>query len=92
MRLCTVQGSYRARLTPKPWRVGRAALSVRWPAEGPAQAKYESWVRSYESALGRAAACRRVWWNGVGPATDGERQVLALHDELSGSDTGSALA
>ncbi|MCG7309379.1 hypothetical protein [Brachybacterium sp. ACRRE] len=92
VRLCAAQGSYRARLAPKPWRVGRAALGVRWPAEGRAADEYASWVRDFESSCAGSAACRRVWWNGVEPTSDAERRLLALHDERSGADSGHGLA
>lgn len=92
VRLCAAQGSYRARLAPKPWRVGRAALGVRWPAEGRAADEYASWVRDFESSCAGSAACRRVWWNGVEPTSDAERRLLALHDERSGADSDRGLA
>jgi hypothetical protein len=92
VRLCAAQGSYRARLAPKPWRVGRSALGVRWPAEGPAADEYAAWVRDFESSCAGSAACRRVWWNGVEPHDDAERRLLALHDERTGADSGRALA
>jgi hypothetical protein len=92
VRLCAAQGSFRARLAPKPWRVGRSALGVRWPAEGPAADEYAAWVRGFESACAGSAVCRRVWWNGVEPADEAERRLLVLHDEATGADSGRPLA
>jgi len=96
VRLCRAQRSFRARLSPKPWRVGVPALGGSWP-EGPSDRPAPSrrrtqWVERYSAATTGHAVCRRVSWNGVEPSTAEERQVLALHDRLTGADSGLPLA
>jgi hypothetical protein len=44
VRLCRAQGSFRARLTPKPWRCGHASNTIGWPREtDDAQRQFEKW-------------------------------------------------
>lgn len=96
VRLCRAQRSFRARLSPKPWRVGIRALGGSWP-EGPSDRPAPSrrrrqWVERYSAATTGHAVCRRMSWNGVEPSTAEERRVLALHDRLTGADSGLPLA
>ena len=45
--LCATHDSYRARLTPKPFRVGVRALPVPWPyADDGARGRYQEWLRN----------------------------------------------
>lgn len=78
MTLCRVQGNYRARLTPKPWRIGVA------PAQGHGPGRMgigldPEWVRGYDTASQQYGVCELV--SAVGPApTADEQRVIDLHD------------
>ncbi len=93
VRLCAAQGTYRARLTPKPWRIGirGPASALRWPVEGERERRYRAWVEEYSRRSGPWAVCRREAWNGVEPSA-AERLVLELHDRVTAADSGAALA
>lgn len=81
--LCATHETYRARLTPKPWRAGHWALTVPWPHRFPRDDKqFEEWVRRYVEQSRSYATCRLVWRAGPvpGPA---EQQLLALHDRVT---------
>lgn len=48
-RLCQRQACYRARLTPKPWRIGMEAARWRWPTSDPAELdRQRRWLERYE--------------------------------------------
>jgi hypothetical protein len=84
MNLCRVQGCFRARLTPKPWRIGVSHPRLIFPLEGEALQRHEEWCREYEAASVNYSVCRLVKEIGP-PATDPViRRVLAAHDEACG--------
>lgn len=78
MLLCRVHETYRARLTPKPWRVGVKAQSRGgpWMAE---LDQYQQWLTRYATASQEYAVCRLVSESGPAP-TAVEQQVIELHD------------
>ncbi|GGL45685.1 hypothetical protein H9L10_11905 [Phycicoccus endophyticus] len=84
VELCATHDSYRARLTPKPFRVGVDSLAVRWPCSGPEEERrFLRWVDGYESVAGDYAVCRLV--SASGPVPDAHEQALVeLHDSSTG--------
>ncbi len=82
MKLCAAQRSFRARLTPKPWRCGMPAPPVRFPFEtGEARAKFDKWLSSYESAGGGNAVCAFVASVGSAAVYPDFEPLIKLHDE-----------
>ena len=80
VELCTTHDSYRARLTPKPFRIGQKALAVPWPfADDAARAATEEWVSEYDARAAGYAVCRLVSASGPVPGPD-EQRLVALHD------------
>src|SRR6478735_7134522 len=80
VELCATHDSYRARLTPKPFRVGARALAVPWPfGDEEAQGRYEEWVAEYDGRASGHAVCRLVSASGPEPGPD-EQRLVALHD------------
>ncbi|MDE1535938.1 MULTISPECIES: hypothetical protein [Actinotignum] len=99
MRLCRVYESYRARLTAKPWRVGMAAPSVRWPeydassalCDPVAREKMQRWLAQYDDA--RAGHATTRFLAAFGPAPTGRAaQVVELHARVTGAESGLPLA
>lgn len=93
VRLCEAQESFRARLTPKPWRCGLYPLPVKFPIESQtAEGVLQDWLRRYQANSARNATCRLV--NAVGPeATDPELAALiARHDRETKANTQMPLA
>lgn len=81
MRLCRVQESYRARLTPKPWRIGLRRIH----GEGPwwtGTELQEEWVREYTEASAPYAVCELVSEAGPVPSAD-EQRLIELHDRAT---------
>jgi hypothetical protein len=83
VRLCKDQGSFRARLTPKPWRVHVANPPSRWPfRDDRAQRKFLKWEEKYRSASSAWCVCRLVKELGGAKIHPEIAPVLALHDRM----------
>jgi hypothetical protein len=93
MRLCRVQESFRARLTPKPWRCGLPTPPVRWPLEDDdAQRAMDTWLDRYEQACTVNAVCRHRATLGAASVHPRVEEVMTLHDELTGAELDLPLA
>ena len=85
--MCVRQHCFRARLTPKPWRIGivqhmRPSPGV-WPIRPERLAERRRWVADYERLATNYAACsyrRTLGEGGVDPAVE---QVRKLHDRMA---------
>jgi hypothetical protein len=83
-KLCTMQRSYRARLTPKPWRVGLRERPPVFPFESAAaEGRFASWLREYDSRAAGYAACELV--ETFGPTTQHPLAAAMVreHDALA---------
>lgn len=93
-QLCRTQRCFRARLTPKPWRIGLGGPHFRWPwQDDSARRRYEDWRGRYlEVALG-FATCELVEEIGPAKAVHAElAPLLALHDCATRVGSGLPLA
>jgi hypothetical protein len=84
--LCRVQESFRARLDPKPFRVGLKTMPPAFPRETSEQKiALEAWLREYgRRCEGHAACAFRVHLGN--PAVHRElAPIVKLHDEASGA-------
>ncbi|HEU0055078.1 MAG TPA: hypothetical protein VFQ39_17950 [Longimicrobium sp.] len=93
VRLCAAQKSFRARLTPKPWRIGVENPPVGFPYEGPGEERaMRDWERRYEAASAGRATCRLLEEIGDGEAHPEAAAVAALHDEQTRATSNLPLA
>jgi len=93
VQLCKVQDSFRARLTPKPWRVGQKTPPGDFPREqGPAQRAFDEWLEQYDRAAASKATCRFVETIGAGWVDSDVAPILALHDEQTRAASNLPLA
>lgn len=93
LHLCRIQGTFRARLTPKHWRIRLSKPPAAFPYPSPAaEAGMRDWVREYDAASEQRATCKFV--GAVGnPTVHAElAPLIRLHDELTRSESGLALA
>jgi hypothetical protein len=82
VKLCRAQASFRARLTPKPWRVGMRPPRLRWPFEdADVAARYAQWVAGYDQASAARSVCKLVETLGPAEVAPDVAPVLALHDQ-----------
>jgi hypothetical protein len=86
-QMCLNQQCFRARLTPKPWRIGIAAhMKPRpgvWPVEPSRRPERDAWIALYEDRSQAYAACRFIEALGP-PATHIDVEtVRRVHDDES---------
>jgi hypothetical protein len=95
--MCKVQHCFRARLTPKPWRIGidqriRPPVAA-WSAEQATLPERLTWIAGYEQRSSGHAACRYLRSLGDTSRVDPKAEhVRALHDEMAGADRDVPLA
>ncbi|HUS31757.1 MAG TPA: hypothetical protein VMZ53_24815 [Kofleriaceae bacterium] len=87
IQLCKAQASFRARLTPKPWRIGMKEPRVRFPYESAEQhGELLHWVSHYELASKKASVCKLLETTGPASVLDEIRPLLAYHDHVAVGD------
>lgn len=92
VELCATHDSYRARLTPKPFRVDWSAAPWQWPfSHEQAVRGHEKWEASYREHSDEYAVCRLVSASGAIPSAD-EQRLVALHDARCRVGSGLPLA
>lgn len=92
MRLCVAQQSFRARLTPKPWRCGCRVPPGRYPRTVDEADAFADWKRDYESRIGAYATCEYVDTVGRGRPTRSIGNLLSIHDRATQCDARLPLA
>ncbi len=93
VQLCKVQDSFRARLTPKPWRVGQSAPPGDFPRpEGRQQDAFDAWLQKYDRAAASKATCRFIEAIGGDAVQPDVAPILQLHDEQTRATTDLPLA
>ncbi|HET7233667.1 MAG TPA: hypothetical protein VFJ16_26900 [Longimicrobium sp.] len=93
IRLCQVQKSFRARLTPKPWRIGMENPRVKFPYENPAaEREMRAWEARYNQASAGRATCHFIEEIGTGAEHPDIAPIRALHDEQTRATSGLPLA
>ena len=92
-QLCKVQKSFRARLTPKPWRCGCDNPPVRFPYEGSRQeAVMQQWLSGYQQSSERYATCQFLTTVGSTPASPAMSTLITEHDTRTKATSGLPLA
>ncbi len=93
MHLCRVQESFRARLTPKPWRCGFSKPPVEFPFETPQdEAQYRRWEAEYNSKSSGCATCRFVATFGSGKIASEFEDLVQYHDTETKASSNLPLA
>jgi hypothetical protein len=90
-KLCRAQGCYRARLSPKPWRlgVGGPPGHIKYGRDA---ATFLDWNEAYTNACANHAVCELVTTIGEAPPTADAAHVIDLHDAATGVGSGLPLA
>jgi hypothetical protein len=86
-RMCLNQKCFRARISPKPWRIGvgdhiKPRRGV-WPIPAEALAAREEWIARYEEKSRGFAACRFLETLGSLVSASRTSAVCRLHDEAA---------
>ena len=86
--MCRNQNCFRARISPKPWRIGVERLRQGvWPVKDERLAQRESWIRHYEQHARHYASCRFIKQFGSQTIHEKAKRVQSLHDEYCKSST-----
>jgi len=92
-KLCLAQDSFRARLTPKPWRCGLHPMTTGWPWENSAaESRFMNWKEEYERASASFSTCRFVKSLGVATVHPELQPLVEVHDEATRIDQPLPLA
>lgn len=95
-QMCIKQKCFRARVTPKPWRMGMAdhirPRPGTWPVKPEHLPQRSAWISRYEEAAKQFSACRFIESIGSGVVCSEVEPVLQWHDELSRSHAGLPIA
>lgn len=87
--MCRKQGCFRARLTPKPFRMKCRTHKVVFPRLAEAQeAEHRAWVADYDQARRKFSTCRLLCTIGH----DVRDALVTLHDQETGAASGLKLA
>jgi len=96
VRMCRNQQCFRARVSPKPWRIGidhhiRPRPGV-WPVRPERLPQRRAWIDAYEEVAAGFASCEFVETVGSGISHPELASVVRLHDELSRATSGLPIA
>lgn len=82
VRLCRQQQCYRARLTPKPWRIGWHRPPNPFPVDTPEQEQQQqAWQQEYDARRENFSVCEWVGEYGSGTVLPGLQALIQLHDD-----------
>jgi len=82
-RLCRAQKSFRARLTPKPWRCACPKPPGEHPRVEEAKREFAAWCQDYERAIEGHATCRYLETVGNGSALAKLAPLIQVHDQAT---------
>ena len=86
--MCQNQNCFRARISPKPWRIGIERLRQGiWPIPNDRLVLRESWVREYQQQAENYASCRFVEQFGSQMVHPKAKRVQSIHDQYCKSDS-----
>ncbi len=93
-RLCVAQECFRARLSPKPWRVGISSTPpAKFPFRSPQEEKaFHAWHDDYVRRSKDYCVCEYLETVGAAPIAAGLRQLVDRHDASCCSDRALPLA
>lgn len=95
-RMCLKQQCFRARVSPKPWRIGiqdhmRPRPGI-WPVSPERMGLRQSWVDRYEAVAAAFAACAFIESVGSESIHSNVAPVQKLHDDLCKATAGLPIA
>lgn len=85
MQMCKNQQCFRARVSPKPWRIGLDRIRPRpgiWPVNPERMPERKEWVEQYAYKSMQYSVCTLVTTLGSDIVNPKAEKVRVLHDEL----------
>jgi len=85
IRLTQKQACFRARLTPKPWRIQMERPPVSYPFTDAAESsRYQEWLSRYLSRIGHYRCCTLIDEGRRVASLAAVHKVIAIHDRMTG--------
>jgi hypothetical protein len=84
-RMCVRQQCFRARVSPKPWRIGisrHMRPATVWPIDPARLPERQKWIEEYERAAREYASCKFIEALGSSTVHPAVADVQQIHDEL----------
>jgi hypothetical protein len=95
VQMCLRQNCFRARVSPKPWRIGigqhMKPVGV-WPVDPNRLPERRQWIEAYERVSKGYASCRFIEAVGSGVVNPVAAEVQRTHDEFSQANRGLEIA
>ena len=92
-KLCRAQKCFRARLTPKPWRIGIRSKPERWPwPDAKREKRFQKWEAHYQSYIFNWATCALLRQIGNPTLHPEVEAIVKLHDQTTRVESQSPLA
>jgi hypothetical protein len=95
IQMCKNQNCFRARVSPKPWRIGVERMGPRpgvWPIKPERIPARVSWVNNYDKVSSGYASCKFIEKLGSDISDPKAEYIRALHDKYCKSDSELKLA
>ncbi len=95
IRMCRNQKCFRARISPKPWRIEIEHIRPRpgiWPVKREHLDKRQRWISEYERKSAGFASCEYVATFGEGRMSIDCERVRAIHDRYCKTESGLPIA
>ncbi len=86
--ICKKQVCFRARLTPKPYRIQMKAYKVQYPKDGD-DSEFQKWLQEYEYQSRNYSVCKFIEQVGANHAAT---ETVRLHDDMTGASINRQLA
>lgn len=92
--MCLKQQCFRARVSPKPWRIGlgKHIRPGAWPLKPEHLPARREWISRYEDASRGFSSCSYMETKGVGSVEPAVKPVIEWHDELCRAESGLPVA
>lgn len=93
LKLCKAQECFRARLSPKPWRIGMGLPPGKYPRESHNHENFLcSWLPQYDKLSAGFSICRFIGEFGVKNMHREVEKIVMMHDEMCKVNSGLPLA
>ena len=93
VRMCKNQNCFRARISPKPWRIGIEALrSGVWPVQEDRLLDREIWITKYQSLAQKYASCKFIEQLGSQLTHPKVKHVQSIHDQYCNANLNLEIA
>ncbi|MCL4527916.1 MAG: hypothetical protein M1282_00695 [Chloroflexi bacterium] len=86
--ICRKQNCFRARLTPKPYRMNMKAYKVQYPRDGE-DVEFQKWLQNYEYQSRNFSTCKFIEHVGASHAVT---EAVRVHDDITGTTVNLQLA